>query len=144
MAEAWNETWRHSDVLVVFVPPTAEVSCCGTFLLAVRCWKPRRSWSVSHRDGWEAVLLAPWSPVLELQRSGHTMDTGHQHRKGCQSADIGAQMGTQSVKHLTPMCERCKFCLHQTGTAPQCHTQCPVSAPGSCRPALTAAKGCPS
>lgn len=140
MAEAWNETWWHSDMLVVFVPPTAEVSCCGTFLLAVRCWKPKRSHSVSHRDGWEAVLLAPWSPMSDLQQSGHAMNTGHQHRKGWQSAGTGAQMGTQSVKHLTFM--RNKFCLHQTGTALQCHTQCPVSAPGSWRPALAAAKGC--
>lgn len=39
MAQTRDETWWHRDVLVGFVPPTAEVSCCGTFLLESRCWK---------------------------------------------------------------------------------------------------------
>lgn len=37
MAQTRDETWWHRDVLVGFVPPTAEVSCCGTFLLESRC-----------------------------------------------------------------------------------------------------------
>lgn len=36
MAQVRDETWWH--VLVGFVPPTAEVSCCGTFLLEIRCF----------------------------------------------------------------------------------------------------------
>jgi len=140
IAAAWNDTWWHSDVVVVFVPPAAEVSCFGIFLLAVRCWQPTRSWSVSHRDGWEAVLLVARSPVLDLQQSGRASSAGHQHRQGWQSADASAQTGARSAQHFTFTCERRKFCLHEAGTAPPCYPWCPVSAPGSCSPTLSAAK----
>lgn len=94
--------------------------------------------------GWAgklSVLPAPWSPVLDLKRSGAATKAGHQHGKGWQSADTGAQMGTPSVKHLTSTRERSKLHLHQRGTAPRCHARFPGSAPGSCRPAPAAATG---
>lgn len=87
------------------------------------------------RDGWEAIVLAPWPPVSDLQQSGCSTDAGDLHRQGWQSADPDAETGTWSVKHLTFVCERSKFCLHPRGTASQCHRQCPARAPGSCTPA---------
>lgn len=57
MAEAWNETWWYSDMLVSFVPHTAEVSC--TFLCGRQMLEAYEELVCEPWDGWQAVLLAP-------------------------------------------------------------------------------------
>lgn len=114
MAQARDETWWHRDVLVGFVPPTAEVSLCGTFLLEIRHWKElvykQWEWLGCCPPG---TLVSCVGPLAEWWST----NTDHQHKTRWQSADTGAQISAWPVKPLIYLCDRSSCCLHQTGGA---------------------------
>lgn len=111
MAQARDETWWH--VLVGFVPPTAEVSCCGTFLLEIRCfyWVYKQWEGLGHCP--PGSLGSCVGPLAEWCST----NADHQHKTRWQSVTL-MLTNRWDVKHLISLCDRSRCCHYPTGITP--------------------------